>query len=208
MCCVLRRKTRKRVLFNRNSICCFFFCSEVERGDEIYSLCQVPPAVVIEETVAVDGEDEPASPEPLESVAPVAVNESPAEKVRFQPECLVDSTTFLLPAGDGPVQLDSNQLTKSVETTAAAKANIIASCAKKKPACSESPKATTTDTFAPRTKDMSKGFLTFSDDDTGLTSKCSRNRSSRGGGVAGILDFRPYLNIGAGGNPWELFYAW
>lgn len=103
----------------------------------------------------------------------------------------MDSTTFLLPAGDGPVRLDdatnkepgdgpTNKITAAATlvtttTTTTATTNVI----KKKQqniincsnSSSESPKATTAKIFAPRTEDMNKGFLTFSDDDTGLTSE-------------------------------------
>lgn len=149
------------------------FRSGVERGDEIYSLCQVPAAV----------QDKPSSeqrslPQQQQQQEEEAVVKKPSstEKV-FRPKCLVDSATFLLPAGDGPVPLDVNDKngpppTKTVvATTIATTANVIKR--KQQTVCSsESPKATTAKIFAPRTEDMNKGFLTFSDDDTGLTSEC------------------------------------
>lgn len=144
----------------------------MEHGDEIYSLCQLPP-VVCKPAV----QDEPSSPSPTHhqpAVAAIVKKPSPTDKV-FKPKCLVDSTTFLLPAGNGPVYLDDvnggNGKPKSASPTAATST---ASVIKKiRESCLESPKATTAQIFAPRTEDMNKGFLTFSDDDTGLTSECN-----------------------------------
>lgn len=148
------------------------FYSGVEHGDEIYSLCQLSP-VVCKPAI----QDKPSSPQKQkqqpqqQKQQPVTSAKKPSstEKV-FKPKCLVDSSTFLLPAGNGPVYLDVNgdgkprAVLQSVTSTA--------SVIKKKPeSCSESPKATTSKIFAPRTEDMNKGFLTFSDDDTGLTSE-------------------------------------
>lgn len=146
-----------------------FFYSGVEHGDEIYSLCQVPP-VVCKQPAIRDLSPPPSSNKP----AVKKPSSSSTEKV-FRPKCLVDSNTFLLPAGDGPVYLDIKTEPKvAAATTPVAKVAATTSTAnvfKKKPVCSESPKATTANIFAPRTEDMNKGFLTFSDDDTGLTSK-------------------------------------
>lgn len=140
----------------------------MEQGDEIYSLCQVP--VVIKTEVP----DKSSSPSPPPSSSPVVKKLSSTEKF-IKPKCLVDSTTFLLPAGNGPVYLHevkNNKCAKAPEATVTATTTATSSTFKKKPiVCSESPKATTAKIFAPRTEDMNKGFLTFSDDDTGLTSK-------------------------------------
>lgn len=151
------------------------FYSGVEHADEIYSLCQLSP-VVCKPAI----QDKPSSPQKQkqqkeqshqQKQQPVTSAKKPSstEKV-FKPKCLVDSSTFLLPAGNGPVYLDVNgdgkprAVSQSVTSTA--------SVIKKKPeSCLESPKATTSKIFAPRTEDMNKGFLTFSDDDTGLTSE-------------------------------------
>lgn len=140
----------------------------MEHGDEIYSLCQLSP---VDCKPAI--QDKPSSPQKQkqQKQQPVTSAKKPSstEKV-FKPKCLVDSSTFLLPAGNGPVYLDVNgdgkprAVSQSVTSTA--------SVIKKKPeSCLESPKATTSKIFAPRTEDMNKGFLTFSDDDTGLTSE-------------------------------------
>lgn len=147
----------------------------MEHGDEIYSLCQVPPVV---KPAAV--QDKPPSP----PVPQLAVKKSPTPKIIKQ-KCLVDSTTFLLPAGNGPVYLDEKNKSAKVHlkvvpaaipipvavTTPTTIKSSTANVFKKKQTCSESPTATTAKIFAPRTEDMNKGFLTFSDDDTGLTSE-------------------------------------
>jgi len=150
------------------------FCSGVERGDEIYSLCQVPAAV--QDKPSSEQQSQPQQQQQQQQAVVKKPSSSSTEKV-FRPKCLVDSTTFLLPAGDGPVRLDVNDKigpppTKTVvATTTATTANVIKK--KQQNVCSsESPKATTAKIFAPRTEDMNKGFLTFSDDDTGLTSEC------------------------------------
>lgn len=140
----------------------------MEHGDEIYSLCQVPSPVVVEPAAVQDElPSSPSSPQTTAVTAP-AIKKSSTEGV-FKPKCLVDSTTFLLPAGDGSVYLDASKPVKP--KAAATTTTTTASFIKKKPVCSESPKAATANIFAPRTKDMNKGFLTFSDDDTGLTSE-------------------------------------
>lgn len=165
----------KRIL---NSLFVLFY-SGVEHADEIYSLCQlVSPAAAIvttaEPATAVVPEKPSSQPRQQQQrpAAAAVVKRSSTEKV-FAPKCLVDSSTFLLPAGDGPVRLDVKNVvqtpkTATVTATTIATANVF----KKKPpiVCSESPKAATAKIFAPRTEDMNKGFLTFSDDDTGLTS--------------------------------------
>lgn len=136
----------------------------MEHGDEIYSLCQVP--AVVKPTIQ-------AKPSPSQQQPITLIKKSSTEKV-FRPKTLVDSTTFLLPPGNGPVYLDVKNQPKVLSapargvTVASSTANVFK---KKQQVCSESPKATTANIFAPRTKDMNKGFLTFSDDDTGLTSK-------------------------------------
>lgn len=149
-----------------NGLICFCLCSGVEHGDEIYSLCQLSPVV---SKPAVQDEPSSLPPSPQQQPAVVVKRQSSTEKV-FKPKCLVDSATFLLPAGNGPVYLDVNSDGKP--RTAPQPATSTASVIKKKPEpCSESPKAATAKIFAPRTEDMNKGFLTFSDDDTGLTSE-------------------------------------
>lgn len=156
----------------------------MENADEIYSLCQLvapPPeavaATTVEPATAVIREKPSSSPKQQQQqqkpAATTAVKKSSTEKV-FRPKCLVDSSTFLLPAGDGPVLLDVKDIVQAPKTTTiTSTANVF----KKKPqiVCSESPKAATAKIFAPRTEDMNKGFLTFSDDDTGLTSKFVEN---------------------------------
>jgi len=157
------------------AVYCFY--SDVERGDEIYSLCQVPAAV--QDKPSSEQQSLPQQQEQQEQQQQEAVVKKPSCTVKvFRPKCLVDSTTFLLPAGDGPVHLDVNDKngptkTAVATTTTATTANVIKK--KQQNVCSsESPKATTAKIFAPRTEDMNKGFLTFSDDDTGLTSECGR----------------------------------
>lgn len=146
----------------------------MEHGDEIYSLCQLSP--VVSKPVV---QDKPLSLQPPpqrqqkqeQPKQPTVVKRPSSTDKVFKPKCLVDSATFLLPAGNGPVYLDVNGDGKP--RTALQPATSTASVIKKKPEpCSESPKATTAKIFAPRTEDMNKGFLTFSDDDTGLTSEC------------------------------------
>lgn len=142
----------------------------MENGDEIYSLCQVPPVVKLAATTTITAtanRDQVLPPPP--PVPAVVTKRSSTEKL-FKPKCLVDSTTFLLPAGDGPVYLDAKET--AIPVNAATKKTAVTTALKKKQVCtSDSPKAATAKIFAPRTEDMNKGFLTFSDDDTGLTSK-------------------------------------
>ncbi|XP_025422854.1 hypoxia-inducible factor 1-alpha-like isoform X2 [Sipha flava] len=141
-------------------MCINYVVSGVEYGDEIYSLCQVP--TVVKPTIE-------AKPLPPQQQPATAIKKSSTKKV-FRPKALVDSTTFLLPSGNGPVYLDVKNQPKVLSAPARAVASSTANVFKKKQqVCSESPKATTANIFAPRTKDMNKGFLTFSDDDTGLT---------------------------------------
>lgn len=147
------------------------FYSGVEHGDEIYSLCQVPTPIVSKPIV----QDKQSSP-----LQPIVKKSSTANV--FKPKCLVDSATFLLPAGNGPVYLDVKKEPAKSKIIVSSEASLplpiqlqattsTANVIKKRQICSESPKATTAKIFAPRTEDMNKGFLTFSDDDTGLTSK-------------------------------------
>ncbi|CAI6347973.1 unnamed protein product [Macrosiphum euphorbiae] len=152
-------------------MCINYVISSVEHGDEIYSLCQLSP--VVSKPVV---QDKPLSLQPPpqrqqkqeQPKQPAVVKRPSSTDKVFKPKCLVDSATFLLPAGNGPVYLDVNGDGKP--RTALQPATSTASVIKKKPEpCSESPKATTAKIFAPRTEDMNKGFLTFSDDDTGLT---------------------------------------
>jgi len=145
-------------------------CSGVEHGDEIYSLCQISP-VVSKPAVLDKPSSLSQSPQQQQPQQPAAAKRPSSTEKVFKPKCLVDSATFLLPAGNGPVYLVVNGDGKP--RTALQPATSTASVIKKKPEpCSESPKATTAKIFAPRTEDMNKGFLTFSDDDTGLTSEC------------------------------------
>lgn len=151
-------------------MCINYVISGVEHGDEIYSLCQLSPVVykpAIQDKPLLPQKQKQQKQQLKQQPATSAKKPSSTEKV-FKPKCLVDSSTFLLPAGNGPVYLDVNgdDKPKTVSQSATSTASVI----KKKPeSCSESPKATTAKIFAPRTEDMNKGFLTFSDDDTGLT---------------------------------------
>ncbi|XP_050546029.1 hypoxia-inducible factor 1-alpha-like isoform X2 [Daktulosphaira vitifoliae] len=140
-------------------MCINYIVSEVENRDEIYSLCQVPQQT----TTSVIASNVTAVKPPI-SIVPekpqkLVVKKSCTEKL-FKPKCLVDSSTFLLPAGDGPVSLDPKEFLPIV---------LPIPNKKKAVSFSDSPKATTAKIFVPRTEDMNKGFLTFSDDDTGLT---------------------------------------
>lgn len=152
----------------------------MEHADEIYSLCQLvspaePVVATAEPAAAVVREKSSSPPRQKQQKQPAeseVVKKSSTEKV-FRPKCLVDSSTFLLPAGDGPVHLDVKNVVQVPKATiATVTTTSTANVFKKKPqiVCSESPKAATAKIFAPRTEDMNKGFLTFSDDDTGLTS--------------------------------------
>ncbi|XP_050420456.1 protein similar-like isoform X2 [Adelges cooleyi] len=172
-------------------MCINYIVSGVENGDDIYSLCQVPqqvpvvapssnPAVVSNAAAssslpsAAPAKAKPApvkpSPPPDSGEQPLqkpAVKKSCTEKL-FKPKCLVDSSTFLLPAGNGPVYLDPKNV-QPAKPSPSPPAVAIVPPSKKPAASSDSPKAATAKIFVPRTEDMNKGFLTFSDDDTGLT---------------------------------------
>ncbi|VVC35310.1 Hypothetical protein CINCED_3A022974 [Cinara cedri] len=170
--------TQATILYDQKGVkpesimCINYVVSGVEHGDEIYSLCQIP---VVVKTEVPDNSSLPLPPSPPALLLVQKV--SSTEKI-IKPKCLVDTTTFLLPSGDGRVYLPEEKTDKpaakasevpATTTTIAATSSTFNVIKKKPIVCSESPKATTAKIFAPRTEDMNKGFLTFSDDDTGLT---------------------------------------
>lgn len=163
--------------------CC---CSELEHKDEIYSCSQLENACVkrevevkvnkvVAKTQALTAEQVvrqvfpptrrvPPPPEPLKLFAPNQVSAPQSVTAKLfksspGPQVVTSRLFTPAPAAVQPPQHQPTSVTAKLFTKATP------------PQPNPEPQIATSKIFVPRTEDMNKGFLTFSDDESGLTSK-------------------------------------
>ena len=147
------------------------FCSGVENKDEIYSSAQLAARKLVPEEAeqqsarqtTIVKEQRAIDDETTETVLKAEKKHGILIKVK-KPEKIASR----------PVSV-----TASIFATRKPPAEIPTAIPKEKPVKVSTPLVTTTSKlFAPRTEDMNKGYLMFSDDEPGLTSKFQGDKSN------------------------------
>lgn len=136
-------------------MCCGF--SGVECKDEIYSCSQLEHSCLKREVVV------------KKEVAKPLTGEQFVRQV-FPPRPTESVTAKLLKSSPGPKAVTSQLFTR-VSTAVQPRSSPQPTSVTSKLFSNAEPQPATSKIFVPRTEDMNKGFLTFSDDESGLTSK-------------------------------------
>ncbi|XP_054264279.1 hypoxia-inducible factor 1-alpha-like isoform X2 [Macrosteles quadrilineatus] len=147
-------------------VCVHFVTSGVEHKDEIYSSSQLENAVAVKQEVEVRKCPDPATAEQLvRKVFPPAAPLRQTVTAKLFAPLSKDTVSHPQCKPVQPVAPQPKPPTAAPTRPTAVTSKVFSKIADSQPR----PQTATAKIFAPRTEDMNKGFLMFSDDESGLT---------------------------------------